>query len=92
MTSDWVICDWGSPLLHFRARRAWLAAHLSQTTNEGTLYIFGGLPGLHFGDIARLSTHRAPVSGILIIEHNLKVIAARLGDRPGPEAATAHHR
>jgi excinuclease ABC subunit A len=61
------------------AQRVKLAAHLSQATSEGTLYIFDEpTTGLHFDDIAklldafeRLLRSRA---SILIIEHNLEVI------------------
>ena len=73
------------------AQRVKLAAHLSQATSEGTLYIFDEpTTGLHFDDIAKLldAFERLLRSGgsILIIEHNLEVIRARgLGDRPGPE-------
>ena len=56
-----------------------LAAHLSQATSEGTLYIFDEpTTGLHFDDIAKLldAFERLLRSGgsILIIEHNLDVI------------------
>jgi excinuclease ABC subunit A len=61
------------------AQRVKLAAHLSQTTSEGTLYIFDEpTTGLHFDDIAKLldAFDRLLRSGgsILIIEHNLEVI------------------
>src|SRR5579872_560611 len=61
------------------AQRVKLAAHLSQATSEGTLYIFDEpTTGLHFDDIAKLLDAferllRAGAS-ILIIEHNLEVI------------------
>ena len=56
-----------------------LAAHLAQSTSEGTLYIFDEpTTGLHFDDIAKLldAFERLLRSGasILIIEHNLEVI------------------
>jgi excinuclease ABC subunit A len=61
------------------AQRVKLAAHLSQATSEGTLYIFDEpTTGLHFDDIAKLldAFERLLRSGgsILIIEHNLEVI------------------
>ena len=61
------------------AQRVKLAAHLSQATSEGTLYIFDEpTTGLHFDDIAKLldAFERLLRSGgsILIIEHNLDVI------------------
>ncbi len=61
------------------AQRVKLAAHLSQATSEGTLYIFDEpTTGLHFDDIAKLldAFERLLKSGasILIIEHNLEVI------------------
>ncbi len=61
------------------AQRVKLAAHLSQATSEGTLYIFDEpTTGLHFDDIAKLldAFERLMRSGgsILIIEHNLEVI------------------
>ena len=61
------------------AQRVKLAAHLSQATNAGTLYIFDEpTTGLHFDDIAKLldAFERLLRSGasILIIEHNLEVI------------------
>jgi excinuclease ABC subunit A len=61
------------------AQRVKLAAHLAQSTSEGTLYIFDEpTTGLHFDDIAKLldSFDRLIRSGgsILIIEHNLEVI------------------
>jgi excinuclease ABC subunit A len=61
------------------AQRVKLAAHLSQATSEGTLYIFDEpTTGLHFDDIAKLldafeALLRSGAS-ILIIEHNLEVI------------------
>ncbi len=61
------------------AQRVKLAAHLAQSTSEGTLYIFDEpTTGLHFDDIAKLLDAferllRAGAS-ILIIEHNLEVI------------------
>jgi excinuclease ABC subunit A len=61
------------------AQRVKLAAHLTQATSEGTLYIFDEpTTGLHFDDIAKLldAFERLLRSGgsILIIEHNLEVI------------------
>jgi excinuclease ABC subunit A len=61
------------------AQRVKLAAHLSQATSAGTLYIFDEpTTGLHFDDIAKLldAFERLIRSGasILIIEHNLEVI------------------
>jgi excinuclease ABC subunit A len=61
------------------AQRVKLAAHLSQSTSEGTLYIFDEpTTGLHFDDIAKLldAFERLLRLGgsILIIEHNLEVI------------------
>jgi excinuclease ABC subunit A len=73
-----------------------LAAHLAQSTSEGTLYIFDEpTTGLHFDDIAKLldAFERLLRSGasILIIEHNVEVICradwvidlAEGGDRGG---------
>ncbi len=61
------------------AQRVKLAAHLSQATCAGALYIFDEpTTGLHFDDIAKLlaAFRRLIESGgsILIIEHNLDVI------------------
>jgi excinuclease ABC subunit A len=61
------------------AQRVKLAAHLSQATSAGTLYIFDEpTTGLHFDDITKLldAFERLLRSGasILIIEHNLEVI------------------
>jgi excinuclease ABC subunit A len=61
------------------AQRVKLAAHLCQSTCEGTLYIFDEpTTGLHFDDIAKLlhAFDRLIQNGgsILIIEHNLDVI------------------
>ena len=61
------------------AQRVKLAAHLSQASSEGTLYIFDEpTTGLHFDDIAKLldAFERLLRNGasILIIEHNLEVI------------------
>jgi excinuclease ABC subunit A len=61
------------------AQRVKLAAHLSQASSEGTLYIFDEpTTGLHFDDIAKLldAFERLLRNGasILIIEHNLDVI------------------
>jgi excinuclease ABC subunit A len=61
------------------AQRVKLAAHLAQTSCEGTLFLFDEpTTGLHFDDIAKLleSFQRLIDSGgsVLIIEHNLDVI------------------
>ncbi|HMD50546.1 MAG TPA: AAA family ATPase, partial [Bryobacteraceae bacterium] len=61
------------------AQRVKLAAHLSQASCSGTLYIFDEpTTGLHFDDIAKLleAFRRLIENGgsILIIEHNLDVI------------------
>jgi excinuclease ABC subunit A len=61
------------------AQRVKLAAHLSQATCDGALYIFDEpTTGLHFDDIAKLlaAFQRLIENGgsILIIEHNLDVI------------------
>ena len=61
------------------AQRVKLAAHLSQATSEGTLYIFDEpTTGLHFDDIAKLLDSFEQLlrngASILIIEHNLEVI------------------
>ncbi len=61
------------------AQRVKLAAHLSQATCAGALYIFDEpTTGLHFDDIAKLlgAFRRLIENGgsILIIEHNLDVI------------------
>ena len=61
------------------AQRVKLAAHLSQATSEGALYIFDEpTTGLHFDDIAKLldAFERLLRAGgsILIIEHNLEVV------------------
>jgi excinuclease ABC subunit A len=61
------------------AQRVKLAAHLSQATLSGALYIFDEpTTGLHFDDIAKLlaAFQRLIENGgsILIIEHNLDVI------------------
>ena len=61
------------------AQRVKLAAHLSQATCSGALYIFDEpTTGLHFDDIAKLLSafQRLIENGgsILIIEHNLDVI------------------
>ncbi len=63
------------------AQRVKLAAHLSQSASEGTLYIFDEpTTGLHFDDIAKLlaAFERLLRAGgsILVIEHNLDVIRA----------------
>jgi excinuclease ABC subunit A len=61
------------------AQRLKLAAHLTQTNNEGILYILDEpTTGLHFDDIAKLlSAFRKLLDGgasLLVIEHNLDVI------------------
>lgn len=61
------------------AQRVKLASHLSQSTSEGTLYIFDEpTTGLHFDDIAKLldAFERLIRAGgsIVIIEHNMEVI------------------
>ncbi len=61
------------------AQRLKLAAHLSRTDNEGTLYILDEpTTGLHFDDIAKLlGAFRKLLEGgasLLVIEHNLEVI------------------
>ena len=63
------------------AQRVKLAAHLSQATSKGTLYIFDEpTTGLHFDDISKLMAafERLIMAGasILVIEHNLEVIRA----------------
>jgi excinuclease ABC subunit A len=63
------------------AQRVKLAAHLAQSTSEGTLFIFDEpTTGLHFEDIRKLldSFQRLIHNGgsILLIEHNLDVIRA----------------
>ncbi len=63
------------------AQRVKLAAHLSQASCEGTLYIFDEpTTGLHFDDIAKLlgAFQRLIENGgsLLVIEHNLDVIRA----------------
>jgi excinuclease ABC subunit A len=61
------------------AQRVKLAAHLSQATSEGALYIFDEpTTGLHFDDIARLLDAFEQLlrngASIIVIEHNLEVI------------------
>ena len=61
------------------AQRLKLASHLTQTDNEGILYILDEpTTGLHFDDIAKLlSAFRKLLEGgasLLVIEHNLDVI------------------
>jgi excinuclease ABC subunit A len=63
------------------AQRVKLAAHLAQSTCEGTLFLFDEpTTGLHFDDIAKLLTafERLIQNGgsILVIEHNLDLIQA----------------
>jgi excinuclease ABC subunit A len=80
------------------AQRVKLAAHLAQSTSEGTLFIFDEpTTGLHFEDIRKLldSFQRLIHNGgsILLIEHNLDVIRAAdwLIDL-GPEGGAAGGR
>lgn len=61
------------------AQRVKLASHLTQSSNQGVLYLFDEpTTGLHFDDIAKLldAFERLVQSGasLLIIEHNLEVI------------------
>jgi len=84
------------------AQRVKLAAHLSQPSCAGTLYIFDEpTTGLHFDDIAKLLAAFARLiengASLLIIEHNLEVIKAadwvidlgpEGGDRGGYVVAT----
>jgi excinuclease ABC subunit A len=61
------------------AQRVKLAAHLTQASSKGTLFLFDEpTTGLHFDDIARLldAFQRLIKRGgsVLIIEHNLEVI------------------
>jgi len=63
------------------AQRVKLAAHLAQSTCEGTLFLFDEpTTGLHFDDIAKLlhAFERLIRNGgsILLIEHNLDLIQA----------------
>jgi excinuclease ABC subunit A len=63
------------------AQRVKLGAHLAQSSNQGTLYIFDEpTTGLHFDDIAKLlaAFQRLIETGgsLLVIEHNLDVIRA----------------
>jgi excinuclease ABC subunit A len=63
------------------AQRVKLAAHLAQSTCEGTLFLFDEpTTGLHFDDIAKLlqAFERLIHNGgsILVIEHNLDLIQA----------------
>jgi excinuclease ABC subunit A len=63
------------------AQRVKLAAHLAQSSCEGTLFIFDEpTTGLHFDDIAKLlqSFEKLIQNGgsILLIEHNLELVAA----------------
>jgi excinuclease ABC subunit A len=63
------------------AQRVKLAAHLAQSTSEGTLFLFDEpTTGLHFDDIRKLldAFQRLIHNGgsILLIEHNLEVIRA----------------
>jgi excinuclease ABC subunit A len=63
------------------AQRVKLAAHLAQSTCEGTLFLFDEpTTGLHFDDIAKLlaSFERLIANGgsVLVIEHNLDLIQA----------------
>jgi excinuclease ABC subunit A len=61
------------------AQRVKLAAHLTQSSNKGVLYLFDEpTTGLHFDDIAKLldAFDRLIQSGasLLVIEHNLEVV------------------
>ncbi|MGH9608931.1 MAG: excinuclease ABC subunit UvrA [Bryobacteraceae bacterium] len=63
------------------AQRVKLAAHLAQSTCEGTLFLFDEpTTGLHFDDIAKLLSafERLIQNGgsVLVIEHNLDLIQA----------------
>jgi excinuclease ABC subunit A len=63
------------------AQRVKLAAHLAQSTCQGTLFLFDEpTTGLHFDDIAKLlqAFERLIQNGgsILVIEHNLNLIQA----------------
>ena len=63
------------------AQRVKLAAHLAQSTCEGTLFLFDEpTTGLHFEDIAKLleAFERLIHNGgsVLLIEHNLELIQA----------------
>ncbi len=63
------------------AQRVKLAAHLAQSTCEGTLFLFDEpTTGLHFDDIAKLlaAFERLIQNGgsVLVIEHNLDLISA----------------
>ncbi|HEY3936923.1 MAG TPA: excinuclease ABC subunit UvrA [Bryobacteraceae bacterium] len=63
------------------AQRVKLAAHLAQSSCEGTLFLFDEpTTGLHFDDIAKLleSFERLIANGgsVLVIEHNLDLIQA----------------
>jgi excinuclease ABC subunit A len=63
------------------AQRVKLAAHLSQSSCKGTLFLFDEpTTGLHFDDIAKLlqAFDRLIASGgsVLLIEHNLDLIQA----------------
>jgi excinuclease ABC subunit A len=80
------------------AQRVKLAAHLAQSTNEGTLFICDEpTTGLHFDDINKLLTafERLIDNGgsLLVIEHNMDVIRAAdwVIDR-GPEGGEAGGR
>ena len=80
------------------AQRVKLAAHLAQSTSEGTLFIFDEpTTGLHYDDIRKLldSFQRLIHNGgsILLIEHNLDVIrAADWVVDLGPEGGSAGGR
>jgi excinuclease ABC subunit A len=69
----------GTTLSGGEAQRVKLASHLSQSSSEGTLFIFDEpTTGLHFDDIAKLLDAFEQLlrtgASILIIEHNLEVI------------------
>ncbi len=80
------------------AQRVKLAAHLAQSTNEGTLFICDEpTTGLHFDDITKLLTafERLIDNGgsLLVIEHNLDIIrAADWVIDMGPEGGEAGGR
>jgi excinuclease ABC subunit A len=77
------------------AQRVKLAAHLTQASSKGTLFLFDEpTTGLHFDDIAKLldAFQRLIRAGgsVLVIEHNLDVIrAADWAIDLGPEGGDA---
>lgn len=71
----------GTTLSGGEAQRVKLASHLASSSCEGTLFIFDEpTTGLHFDDIAKLLSafEKLIANGgsILLIEHNLELIAA----------------